>query len=56
MNVFFNFSLGMTEIFSVGLAHQHNSFLQTHFSMAEELFLLNQENSYVVFNQRQYNL
>ena len=48
MNVFFHFSAGVAEILSMGL-----SFSLTDFSMSlmvEELFLLRQKNSYVMFN------
>ena len=51
MNVFFDLSVGVAEILSMGLSDRYDSFLWTDFSV-EELFLLNNENSYVMFNWR----
>ena len=56
MNVFFYLYLGggrgVTEILSVELSDQYNSFCRQIFtsSMTAELLLLNQENSYVMLN------
>ena len=52
MNVFFHLSVGLAKILFMGLSDQYKSFLKRFFIslMVEELFSLNQENPYVMFN------
>ena len=52
MNVFFHLSLGVAEILCVGYQASVIHFVGRFFisPMAEELFLVNQGNSYVTFN------
>ena len=52
MNLFFHLSVRLAEVLSMGLSDQYNLFVDRFriSLMAVELFLLNQENPYVLFN------